>query len=249
MNGPFQRVWFFGASNLWLSRRTAIAASRRRIQGPLEIGLACGPGRSYGLVAGNLMARYPPLREVTFPQSDRVPTLAWIGDVGNDLVYGQSPATTLGWVAELADRLQASGAQVVLTGLPEQSLQELPRWLFWLACRLYYSGREIAYETMLGRVEELETGLRRLATERGLPFFATEPWWYGWDRFHLKSSGHQPCWETWWDHLSPAIAPFRLPAWHRVLGFPLGWAGSAPRRLTRSPQPWRLDPLTLLWIR
>ena len=66
------RVHLYGASNLWFSRRAALAAIRRRFEGPLELGLACGPGRSYGLRAGNPLLTYRPLREVEFPQSQEI---------------------------------------------------------------------------------------------------------------------------------------------------------------------------------
>ena len=59
------RILLYGASNLWISRRAALTEIRKRFPGYLEIGLAPGPGRSYGLRAGNPLIRYEALgREV-----------------------------------------------------------------------------------------------------------------------------------------------------------------------------------------
>lgn len=231
------RVLLYGASNLWLSRGAALTALRRRVSGPLEIGLACGPGRSYGLRAGNLLTRYLPLREITFPESDRRPTTALLCDVGNDIAYAQQPDTTLSWVGELAERLQRQGAEVVLSGLPLESLRGLPQWLFYLLRSFYYRGQRLTRDDLIQRLEDLEGGLQSLAAERGHLFLDNDPSWYGWDRFHLRSAAYRTCWDGWMERLGS-----RTPQLHGIEAaqpdeLALGW-----REL------WRLTPQTY-WYR
>lgn len=213
MSAPEARIQLYGASNLWLSRRAALAAARRRFEGPLEIGLACGPGRSYGLRAGNPLVRYRPLREVDFPQSSPVPTVAILSDIGNDIAYAQRPDTTVTWVRELAERLEAGGAEVVLTGVPVESLRGLPRWLFFILRSLYYSGQTVTHDDIMQRLDDLEGSLEEMARDHGYLFLATDSSWYGYDRFHLRSAFHEACWEGWLERLRPDLGFRGMPTW------------------------------------
>lgn len=196
------RILLYGASNLWLSRRAALSSVRRRFEGPLSIGLACGPGRSYGLRAGNPLVRYRPLREVDFPTFDG-PTLAVLGDAGNDIAYSQRPDTTANWVLELAERLEQKGADVVLTGLPLESLRSLPAWLFRLLQAIYYNDQKVSQADVMQRLADLEGLLQTASRERGYLFLGNDPSWYGFDRFHLRSASYATCWESWMERLRP----------------------------------------------
>lgn len=184
----------YGASNLWLSRRAALAAVRARFEGPLEVGLACGPGRSYGLRAGNALVRYLPLREVEFAGA---PHLAVLADAGNDIAYGQRPDVALGWMAELAERLSGQGAAVILTGTPLENLRSIPEWLFVAVRSVLYPGSSLSREAVLACLEELRSGVEQLAAARGHTFLEPDPLWYGLDRIHLHSAWYQRCWEQW----------------------------------------------------
>lgn len=212
------RIQLYGASNLWLSRRAALSAIRRRFDGPIEVGLACGPGRSYGLRAGNPLVRYRPLREVEFPSPgpSGPPTLALLSDIGNDIAYAQRPDTTLGWVEGLASRLEGQGAEVILAGIPVESLRGLPAWLFLVLRRLYYTGQSVTHGDIMQRLEDLEGGLRQLARERGYPFLDTDTSWYGFDHFHLRSAFYGACWEGWMERLRPDLGFQGMPTWRSM---------------------------------
>ena len=212
-----QRVQLFGASNLWLSRRAALAAVRRRFQGPLEIGLACGPGRSYGLTAGNPLVRYGALRDVDFQSTGPAASdLAILTDVGNDIAYNQTPETALAWIADFSERLEAEGAEVVLTGVPVESLRGLPWWLFFVLRTLYYAGQKVTQDDVLQRLADVEGGLRDLATQRGYLFLPTDPVWYGFDRFHLRSAHYDACWNQWLERLRPTVSESGPPTWNQI---------------------------------
>lgn len=197
-------VHLYGASNLWLSRGAALAALRCRFEGPLEVGLACGPGRSYGVPAGNLLVRYLPLRLVRFPHS---PQLAILSDAGNDIAYGQRPELPFRWMTEMAERLEREGAQVVLTGTPLENLQSMPEWLFLAARSLLYPGSRMSRDSVLQALEELRGSLQALARQRGYLYLSPDPSWYGLDRIHLNFSCHDSCWERWLGAVVPGSAP------------------------------------------
>lgn len=241
-----QRVHLYGASNLWLSRRAALTAVRRRFEGPLEVGLACGPGRSYGLRAGSPWVRYQPLREVEFPA---VPSLAVLSDIGNDIAYAQRPDTTLAWVEELAERLETQGVEVVLTGVPVESLRTLPSWLFLLFRSLYYTGQTVTQNDVMQRLLDLEGGLEEMTRRRGYLFLPTDPAWYGLDRFHLRRKAYSLCWEGWMERLRPDLGYQGQPSWPKL------WR-LRPRqywyrgRETSSPGDYPgVMPQTRLWVR
>jgi hypothetical protein len=203
------RVHLYGASNVWLSRRAALAAIRCRYEGPLEIGVACGPGRSYGSRAGNVLVRYPPLNSVHFPQ---VPQLAVLADAGNDIAYGQRPDVALRWMAERAASLHP--AQIVLTGTPLDNLRDVPHWLFLAVRTLIYPASKATHGEILQALEDLRGGARQLASERGYTYLEPEPAWFGPDRIHLHSRHHDACWSH---YLQRGPAPIERPSRLQVL--------------------------------
>lgn len=213
-----QRIYLFGASNLWFSRHAALTEVRRRFPGRIEMGLACGPGRGYGHVAGNPVARYRPLKDVVFGRPSKVPTLAILSDVGNDIAYGQHPEQVIEWVAELAQRLDSEGAEVVVTGVPVATLRTLPPWMFTILRKLYFAGNPIAQDTVNERLEGLQLGLQDLCQRNGYLFLDTEPHWYGPDRFHLRPAALEGCWNHWLGRLSPERQAHRPLSWARTLG-------------------------------
>lgn len=238
-----QCVHLYGASNLWLSRGAALAELRGRLEGPLEIGLACGPGRSYGLSAGNALVRYPPLRRVEFPQP---PQLAILTDVGNDLAYGQEPSVVLGWMTELATHLERQGARVVVTGTPLENLRSIPPWLFQAVRCLLYPGSPITRQGVIQALEDLTGGLRALACERGYLYLEADPGWFGFDRIHLHRAHYQRCWERWLEAWRPRVRRHsRPPTWRLsparcwVLGREWRGRGDYPEWMER----------TRLWVR
>lgn len=194
---PQAQILLYGASNLWLSRRAALDGLVRRFVGPLEIGLANGPGRSYGLRAGNPVARYLPLSEVAFPFDSSAPVrVAFVTDIGNDVAYGQPPERILRWVRRLLDRLENEGYRVIVGGAPVQSLRLINTYLFSALARLYYPQGTLSLEKVASDLEQVDQGVFDLCRERTFTYLEVNPRWYSWDRFHLKLSARQSYWDT-----------------------------------------------------
>lgn len=194
---PGAQILLYGASNLWLSRRAALAGIRRRFEGRLEIGLANGPGRSYGLRAGNPLVRYLPLSEVEFPFTSVAPIrVAFITDIGNDIAYAQPPERILSWVRTLLTRLENDGYKVLIAGIPVKSLRLINPFLFYAIARLYYPQGTLTREQVTGELEQVEQGILELCRERSLAHIDLNPLWYSWDRFHLKLGAREAYWEA-----------------------------------------------------
>ncbi len=236
-----ERVWLFGASNLWFSRGAAIHALSATHRGCLQVGLACGPGRSYGLTAGNGLVRYRALKEVllALDTPDSVPHhsvragLAVLTDIGNDIAYGVSPERLMGWVRDLAGALCDQGHRVVLTGLPLKSLRRVPDWLFQTLSLVYFGKRFRCRRSLEEALEDTEERLLALCAQGRYAYLSADSSWYGWDGFHLRSSCRDTCWQVWTERLG--LSPYRTtprPGWLEVAQIRPDhyWLWGRPRR-------------------
>lgn len=191
-------ILLYGASNLWLSRRAALSQLRSRFSGHLRIGMANGPGRSYGLRAGNPLVRYQPLCSVRFDFEQIAAThrLAVITDVGNDIAYAQAPQRVLEWVARLTADLESQGYRIIVGGVPRRSLERIHPGLFRAIAKLYYPQGSISKEHVIEQLSEVEGGLATLCRERGYRHPPVNSDWYSLDRFHLKLSSTDAYWHS-----------------------------------------------------
>src|SRR5918993_3764843 len=95
----------------------------------VRIVAALGHGRSYGATSAFVVRRLPGiLRSGLWAQLEStpiVPTRALVTDVGNDILYGFSGDQILTWVDDAVTRLTQVSADIVLTGLPIESIRRL----------------------------------------------------------------------------------------------------------------------------
>jgi hypothetical protein len=228
------RIALLGASNLAQGLLVALEEARALLGAPLHAFGALGRGRSYGKDSWFLVRRMPGMRECGLWR--RLETLegglthALLTDVGNDLPFGQSPRTILGWVEEALERLEARGARCTLTGLPMANLRALSPAAFAFWRRAIFPSHDISRDELLAGAEELELGLRALAARDGRAFVAPEATWYGLDPVHVARSRRRAAWRA-------MLAP---------------WQAGAPRADGVEPRPKWPDPLRLVperrWI-
>lgn len=192
------RILLYGASNLWLSRRQALTELRRRFPGHLEIGLALGPGRSYGLKAGNPLMKYEPLSTIKFGFSAPVEgeKLALLTDIGNDVAYIQRPDIIIEWVRDLATRLEAEGYRIVMGGLPTKSIAQIGPQMFKILSRLYFPDYSLSPTQVIGHLEEVSYQVRELSRQAGYRHIELNQDWFTFDRFHLNRRSCRSYWET-----------------------------------------------------
>lgn len=240
------RLVLLGASNVALGLRPAVRAAWERFGAPLDVFVACGHGRSYG-VDGNVFGRVlPPISTCglwrRLASEPREQIVAVVTDVGNDICFGFTPAQIEAWVASCLDRLAQLDARVVITAIPLASLRRLSSAQFWFFSRLFFPGRGLEQARCLAAAEELDQRLARLARERGLARVEPLPAWYGRDPIHVRRSARAQCWRSYVGALpgagSNATLPFDAP-WRqrgrlvsqdrRILGFDAGLAQPCAR--------------------
>jgi len=239
---PPARVVLLGASNLTRGIGTAVPAVRRGVglppSGPLEILLAYGHGRSYGMDSTVLARTLPGIIHCglwdDLASRPPAPTFALLTDIGNDIMYGAEPATILGWVDQCVDRLAGVDATVVMTTLPMASVRRLRPAVFRFFKAMFFPGRPITLAQAVERAEAVEAGLRELALRR--PVRTVEPRleWYGPDPVHVRLSAWSRAWpailSAWRDGRASSAPPVRgslraafairttMPARHALLG-------------------------------
>src|SRR5438270_1664562 len=102
-----RRVVLLGASNLTRGISTVVETAQAVWGSPLEVLAALGHGRSYGLRSRVFGRELPGITGCGLwgDVAARGPaeTAALVTDIGNDLLYGASVPTILGWVAESLD--------------------------------------------------------------------------------------------------------------------------------------------------
>jgi hypothetical protein len=164
------------------------------------------------------------------------PTLALVGDVGNDLLYGAGAAQISGWVGTCLDRLEDRGAEIVLALLPIDSLVKVSAVRYHLVRSILFPGRRAAsWDAMLESVRELNERLRQLGLAHGARLVEPSPSWYGIDPIHVRRSLRREAWDRILHH--PRL-PYEgsLPGGGRLPLF-----GAAELRLfgvpLRNPQP------------
>ena len=230
-----------GASNLKMGFPQILARLRGGAGEPLEILAALGHGRSFGMRSRFLGVRHLPgivdcqLWE-DLGRLPPLPTLALVGDVGNDLLYGVGAPRIAGWVGTCLDRLAERNAEILLTLLPLASLVKVSEVRYHLARSILFPGRRAAsWDAMLDSVRELDERLRQLGLAHGARLVEPSPSWYGLDPIHVRRSLRHAVWNHILHHP-------RLPHEGSLMaGGRLPLFGAAELRLfgvpRRNPQP------------
>lgn len=194
---PAARVVVLGASNVARGLGALVAQARRAL-GPADLLVACGRGRSYGWTSRFFFRDLPPIVSCglwpALAERDPLPLHAVLTDVGNDVLYGATPAEIARWVETCLSRLAAAGARISVTALPLERLQRLgPRaYAFWST--LFYPGRARPFDRVRGDLAELDERLGDLAHSAGARRVVPPGTWYGLDPIHIRPSRVRRAW-------------------------------------------------------
>ncbi|MES1245443.1 MAG: hypothetical protein ABUT39_27815 [Acidobacteriota bacterium] len=212
MNVMSLRVVLLGASNLKKGFPEILARLRGGVGdigghgAPLEILAALGHGRSYGLESRFLgVRRLPGIVDCRlWDDLDRLPprpTVAFVGDVGNDLLYGAAVPQIAGWVGTCLDRLAERGAETVLALLPVATLVKVSAVRYHLVRSILFPGRRaVPWGAMLDSVRELNDRLYQQGLAHGARLVEPSPSWYGIDPIHVRRSLRREAWDRILDH-------------------------------------------------
>jgi hypothetical protein len=194
------RVVALGASNLTRGLPALVAAARHRWGPDVEVVAAAGLGRSYGMESTVLVRTLPGILDcglwADLAGRPPLPTRALVTDVGNDIVYGAPPERILDWIAEAVARLRRHTSDVVIAGLPLDSLRRLSRAKFLAFRTLLYRRCRLDAAQVLDAAESVSAGLEALAGAQGARFVAPDREWYGFDPVHVRPARWRSAWQT-----------------------------------------------------
>lgn len=246
-----RRAIVIGASNVTRGMATVAANAGALLGTPLQLLVAAGRGRSYGLWSRVLARGLPPVLDSGLwrvAQEEPLPTHALVTDVGNDVIYGCGPEEILAWVDECLVRLQALRVRTTLARLPLHRLERV-KPLGYAAFRfLIVPGvRTPPLAEALRRARAVHEGLAALAASRGATLIDPAPEWYGIDPVHLRVSRHAIAWRRmlagWSDatlEVLPAVegrwmdtlhCAMTMPQVGAMCGVPFGHPDGPPGRV------------------
>ena len=235
---PVARVVALGASNLTRGFQTVVSTARGAWGPDVQIVAALGHGRSYGADSRFVIRRLQGiLQSGLWPLLDampRVPTRALVTDVGNDILYGFPAERVLEWVDEALTRLARVSDDLVVTGLPMDSIRRLSPRRFRVVRSLLVPSSSQTYDDVRDTAERVDVGLAALAAAHRATFMTLEPSWYGVDPIHIKPSLWRPAWQRILGVAHP-VQPSRLEAMRLYLMRPeVQWLCGIEQR-TRQP--------------
>jgi hypothetical protein len=244
LTAPRTQVVVLGASNVARGLARLATTVRARAHAPIDLFVAAGHGRAYG-VSSRVWARRLPsiLASGLWRALDRGQVekpLALVTDVGNELLYGLGVAAVAGAVREAARRLADRGARLAITGLPLESISGVGGLRYSLLRTLYVPGCPLAIDELKEATQWLDDELRALAIECGATYIEQRGDWYGFDAIHLKRPRLDALWESAgdaWGLPAAARRPRATLADWATLGTKAAEVRSIARvtRLTRQP--------------
>lgn len=244
LTAPRRPIVVLGASNVarGLARLTATVRARSNV--PIDLYVAAGHGRAYG-VSSRVWARRLPsiLASGLWRALDRAQVekpLALVTDVGNELLYGLGIAAVAAAVREAARRLADRGARLAITGLPLASIAGVGAVRYGLLRSLYVPGCPLALDELKEAAQWLDDELRALTAELGATYIEQPGSWYGLDAIHLKRPRLDALWRIAGDAWELPAAPERpratLAEW-AALGTKAAEVRSVARVTRLTPQP------------
>jgi hypothetical protein len=182
--------------------------------------VAMGHGRSYGqdsLVLGRKISGiFPCALWQDLQKRAKLPTTAFVTDIGNDLLYGATPDRLLEWVARCLDRLAEAGAATIVTQMPVGNIERLSERRFQFFRRLFFPRSTLTLVDAKRFAREINERLIALGESRNLSVIPVSPSWYGLDPIHLTWRAKREAWSTLlagWQTTNEPLALQRSSLW------------------------------------
>ena len=195
---PQRRLVLLGASNVRNGLSVILDTARRIYGEPLEVMTAIGHGRSYGHDSWWWMRGLPSILHselwTELESAPRLPTSALISDIGNDLLYDETPEQIAAWVRVCVERLRPHAEQLVITSLPIDNLASLSEWWFLFMRSVQFPRCRLDLSMVTARAIELNERVAELAREFETPLVKLESQWYGMDPVHFRFGNHGLAW-------------------------------------------------------
>ncbi|HWA97712.1 MAG TPA: hypothetical protein VG713_04445 [Pirellulales bacterium] len=232
---PQRRMVLLGASNLTRAIGTVVSTARANVGEPLDLLVAMGFGRSYGMRTMFLGRELPGILDCglwrALESRAPLPTVALITDIGNDVLYHAAPEQIVDWVNRCVDRFERIGARVVITELPVCNFAALS-WLRYMFFRTVYVPMcRLSIRETIERATEVNRRVEQLAAQRGLTLVNQSAQWYGLDPIHIRRAHWSKAWRNMIAPLIDTDTSFDEALLNETLGLRLKLATPEERRL------------------
>jgi len=198
LTGSRRAVVVLGASNVSRGLPRLAATARARTAGPLDLFVAAGHGRGYGVSTRVWQRRLPSiLASGLWRALDRERAeepLAVITDVGNELLYGLGVTAVASAVREAAKRLADCGARLAITGLPLAGIAGVGPVRYRLLRTLYVPSCLLGLAELKEATRWLDEELQAIAADTGATFLEQPAEWYGVDALHVRRPHFDALW-------------------------------------------------------
>lgn len=244
--GSRVRVVVLGASNVSRGLAALSAIVRARASGPVDLFVAAGHGRSYGVNSRVVSRRLPSIlgcglwRALDRDTVGRERSVALVTDIGNDLLYGFTVDQVAGWVRESLRRLGERATCVAVTGLPVASVAEVGGFRYRALRTCYVPGCRLSLEELKVAAMELDARVRGIAAEHSAVLIEQPREWYGFDAIHLRRRRLGDLWHRGcdlWGWAATGPGPAATYAEWMTLGSRSAEVRSLVRRMLFTPQP------------
>lgn len=237
-------VVVLGASNVSRGLARLAAVARARAGGPVDLVVAAGHGRSYGVNSRVALRRLPSiLGSGLWRALDRdaaARPVALLTDIGNDLLYGFPARLVADWVGECLRRLSDLGARTAITRLPLASVAAVGPARYRAFRAVFVPGCRLSLAAVREATAELDARIAALAAEHAATLLEQPGDWYGLDpihphRRHLADLFHAAG-DAWGLPRGSRRAAAGWREW-AVLGSRAAEVRSLARRIRFTPQP------------
>jgi hypothetical protein len=244
--GSRVRVVVLGASNVSRGLAVLSAIVRTRASGPVDLFVAAGHGRSYGVNSRVVSRRLPSIlgcglwRALDRDTVGREQSVALVTDIGNDLLYGFTVDQVAGWVRESLRRLGERAGRVAVTGLPVASVAGVGGFRYRALRTCYVPGCRLSLEELKAAAVELDARVRGIAAEHSAVLIEQPGEWYGFDAIHLRRRRLGDLWHRscdLWGWAATGPGPAATYAEWMTLGSRSAEVRSLVRRMLFTPQP------------
>jgi len=254
-----RRAVVLGASNASRGLARLAAVLRARARGPVDLFVAAGHGRAYGVTSRVWARRLPSILacgiwdalDCRAEDAAGLPPGALVTDVGNEILYGLGPEQVAAGVRETVTRLADRGCRVAITALPTASIAgvgsvrlRLLKTVFVPRCRLTLD----ELKTSAARLDDL---LRDIARAHDAAIIEQPGDWYGFDAIHVRRQRLDDLWHAAcdaWGWGPPATQPRATLAEWVALHSRAAEVRALGRMMLHAPQP-AIDTNSLrIWL-
>jgi len=234
-----------GASNVSRGLARLAAIVHQRAHGPVDLVVAAGHGRSYGVNSRVAMRRLPSIlgsglwRALERDEGGARP-VALLTDIGNDLLYGFPARLVADWVGECLRRLSELGVRTAITRLPLASVAAVGPARYRAFRALFVPGCTLSLVAVKEATADLDARIAELAAEHAVTLIDQPGGWYGLDPIHPRRRHLTDLFHTVGDAWGLPSPPRRVRAGWRdwaMLGSKSAEVRSLARRARFTPQP------------